>query len=102
MYDWATLNSDISVFFGFGVFALLCGLYRAFLKKEEEDRKSVLIAGICICIFFFGFGISDINAAKNPDIVIFTGEFIEKKSSGTGANRETNCTFHSHSFNEKG
>lgn len=55
MYDWATLNSDILV--------------------------------------FFGFGISDIIAAKNPDIEIYIGEYIETDSMGTGSTRKTYCFF---------
>lgn len=96
MYDYATINSDIFFYFGMGIFALLCGLYRAFLKKEEEDRKSWLIGGICMCIFFFGFGISDIIAAKNPDIEIYIGEYIETDSMGTGSTRKTYCFFDAH------
>ena len=96
MYDWATINSDILVFFGLGVFALLCGLYRAFLKKEEEDRKSWLIGGICFCIICFGFALSDINAVQKPDIQIFVGEYIKTDSSGTGSTRATYCFFDAH------
>lgn len=95
MYDYTTLYSDYSLYFGLGILALLFGFYKYFIK-HDEDKISYLVAGICFCVFFCGFGIADYNAAKSPDIEIYVGEYIEHHTAGTGSNQRTTCVFDSH------
>ena len=100
MYDYSMLNANIIFFFGLGIFMLLLGIWR-FFNIHEENKISWLVAGIFFFIFFGGFGIAEINAAKNPEIEIFTGEFYEKRTSGSGSTQDTRCYFNPHDGSSK-
>ena len=100
MYDYSMLDANITYFFGIGTFMLLLGIWR-FFKKSEENKISWLVCGIFFFIFFGSFGIAEINAAINPEIEFFTGEFYEKKTTGSGSTQDTRCCFNPHDGSSK-